>query len=551
MRFALLVTLLSGCRAACMLPSATEPSTADCQTLCDASGSCGCTAPWSVLRQVTHNTGVSRWFCSSPPGHAYALVTPQGAAYRTMEIVGSDPSVDSGLDIVSYSTGTTPLGCTSPATHVLAGCSWDNSVEGGSSVANELGDTQCTSFAPAVAPSMTTSCLHNSLVAASSTVQGPQASGDDSRSTAACPANNVVIGCSGRGPLTGTTYPIDGTFVTTSGADQRCQAQATGTVDAVAFARCAQFAAGAPVQSTYSVDASAYGANVDAVAKTNYAECDPGDIILDCEAQCPWIHVISEVMTPSVIPSVPARCTVTWSTDGNPAYADALCLKPVRSCKDHLDLGSTTSGVYTIVPPGGTTTLQVWCDMTTDGGGWTLLEKALYGSSALVDTSGDLNLDKLRSPAVAEDAKASDATLKAFLNDPSTAGEILWVPQEYHAAPTLYFKLRPYATTVDAWSSSYRWDNTGIFDLYDWAAGEYKCCNGHINNRHWSVYCDNGIHAHPLPSSPEPCTANGNMPQQRQTPYQGTGTAYYMFHTTAYAPLSSHDADGNYLFYFR
>ena len=81
--------------------------------------------------------------------------------------------------------------------------------------------------------------------------------------------------------------------------------------------------------------------------------------------------------------------------------------------------------------------------------------------------------------------------------------------------------------------------------------GLYKCCNGHINNRHWSVYCDNGIHSHPLPSSPEPCTANGNMPQQRQTPYQGTSTAYYMFHTTAYAPLSSHDADGNYLFYFR
>ena len=81
------------------------------------------------------------------------------------------------------------------------------------------------------------------------------------------------------------------------------------------------------------------------------------------------------------------------------------------------------------------------------------------------------------------------------------------------------------------------------------AAG--TCCNGHINNRHWSVYCDNGVHAHPLASSPEPCTANGNMPQQRQTPYQGTGTAYYMFHTTAYAPLSSHDADGNYLFYFR
>ena len=57
MRFALLATLLSGCRAACMLPSATEPSTADCQTLCDA-GSCGCSAPWSVMRQETVSTGI-------------------------------------------------------------------------------------------------------------------------------------------------------------------------------------------------------------------------------------------------------------------------------------------------------------------------------------------------------------------------------------------------------------------------------------------------------------------------------------------------------------
>ena len=121
---------------------------------------------------------------------------------------------------------------------------------------------------------------------------------------------------------------------------------------------------------------------------------------------------------------------------------------------------------------------------------------------------------------------------------------------ECHARRRFYFKLRPYATTVDAWSSSYRWDNTGIFDLYDWAAGEYKCCNGHINNRHWSVYCDNGIHAH-LPHPLGALHREREHAQQRQTPYQGTSTAYYMFHTTAYAPLSSHDADGNYLFYFR
>ena len=41
------------------------------------------------------------------------------------------------------------------------------------------------------------------------------------------------------------------------------------------------------------------------------------------------------------------------------------------------------------------------------------------------------------------------------------------------------------------------------------------------------------------------------MPQGYQTPYQGTSTEYYVFHTNAYPPLSSNDAQGDYLFYFR
>ena len=84
------------------------------------------------------------------------------------------------------------------------------------------------------------------------------------------------------------------------------------------------------------------------------------------------------------------RRAFSWRRDG--ANADALCLKPVRSCKDHLTLGSTTSGVYTIVPPGGTTTLQVWCDMTTDGGGWTLLEKALKIAQERGDLAAELKI---------------------------------------------------------------------------------------------------------------------------------------------------------------
>ena len=87
----------------------------------------------------------------------------------------------------------------------------------------------------------------------------------------------------------------------------------------------------------------------------------------------------------------------------------------------------------------------------------------------------------------------------------------------------------------------------GIFDFYDWAADEYKCCNGHVNNRHWSQYCDNGLMSHSLGAG---CTTAA-MTAGYQTPYQGTSTAYYKFHTSAYPPLASDDAHGDYLFYFR
>ncbi len=58
----------------------------------------------------------------------------------------------------------------------------------------------------------------------------------------------------------------------------------------------------------------------------------------------------------------------------------------LRSCKEILDAGlSTGSGMYTVDPDGFSGPLgpiEVWCDMVTDGGGWTIVVGAsAYGSN--------------------------------------------------------------------------------------------------------------------------------------------------------------------------
>jgi hypothetical protein len=160
------------------------------------------------------------------------------------------------------------------------------------------------------------------------------------------------------------------------------------------------------------------------------------------------------------------------STDGSSAAAAAPSAYYLRNT-----LNITTSGSYWIAA-NGTTPYLLYCDMTTDGGGWTRIMEC----TALLTSQLDVNTSGLSSSAVESNSKLSDSSIRYLAK--------LHGFNEWMLTNGSTFYICRYTSTN--WDS---WNTDGSQNMYyaskssngTWSGYIY---NGHVNNRGFSTYSD-------------------------------------------------------------
>ncbi|XP_027213146.2 ficolin-1 [Penaeus vannamei] len=174
-----------------------------------------------------------------------------------------------------------------------------------------------------------------------------------------------------------------------------------------------------------------------------------------------------------------ARQAMTRTETTESPLEPFLQSRPV-DCADHLLMGSTTSGVYEIYPFSCSCSepVRVWCDMETDGGGWTVF-------MARQRQTPQVNFNR------------SWTEYRAGFGD--VAGEF-WLGNEmlHRITSSRKYSLRVEYTLTNQIEQFAEWEQFRLYDesnkyrmelgSYMSSSTAYSSCLSYMNNRYFTTY---------------------------------------------------------------
>jgi len=125
-------------------------------------------------------------------------------------------------------------------------------------------------------------------------------------------------------------------------------------------------------------------------------------------------------VTLDIVQNGPSR---NWS-DGTYAIA---CYQYINPPAGHAYTGATGNGAYTIEPMGTNTPFAVYCDMTTDQGGWTMVDNDADPNSAFTTRTAGANADPTVTRGAYLPAYTWSTTPRLLCKSSVSTGALDWV----------------------------------------------------------------------------------------------------------------------------